>query len=329
MKPALLAMLYCPHCQSGFQVTQISAQENDAVLEGDLACACRSVPVVRGIPRFVSSDSYAENFGNEWTRFHQTQLDSNTGSGKTRATFVEKTGWQPESLTAEDTVLEVGCGAGRFLEIIGHSPATIVGVDLTRAIDVSRQNTAHLPNVHLVQADVYDLPFRPESFSHVYSIGVLHHTPSTYKAFTFLPPLVKAGGQLAVWVYRRWPFTPKTLTHFVRLFTHSMPEDRLLQFCALLDRVWYPVVKCVKLGKYYPLRFLLMVSVYPNREWRILNNFDAYSPRYNHQHTRGEVMGWFRKLGFTQVESLGASTAIRGQKPQAQTSVTPKQMERV
>jgi hypothetical protein len=36
--------------------------------------------------------------------------------------------------------------------------------------------------------------------------------------------------------------------------------------------------------------------------------YDAYSPRYNHLHTRDEVSEWFREAGFVDVEVLGPSS---------------------
>ena len=45
------------------------------------------------------------------------------------------------------------------------------------------------------------LPFRRGSFDLVFSIGVLHHTPSTEQAFRALVPLVKPGGEIAISVY--------------------------------------------------------------------------------------------------------------------------------
>ena len=41
-------------------------------------------PVIRGIPRFVSTDAYTGSFSYEWNRFRKTQLDSFTGRTDTR-----------------------------------------------------------------------------------------------------------------------------------------------------------------------------------------------------------------------------------------------------
>ena len=68
-----------------------------------------------------------------------------------------------------------------------------VGADISDAIDVARERLGGFGGTHFVQADVLDLPFRPESFDVVFSEGVLHHTPSTERALKALVPLLRAG----------------------------------------------------------------------------------------------------------------------------------------
>ena len=43
----------------------------------------------------------------------------------------------------------------------------------------------------------------PASFDVVFSEGVLHHTPSTERALKALVPLLRPGGELMIYVYRR------------------------------------------------------------------------------------------------------------------------------
>ncbi len=302
----LKQLLYCDRCNSGFK------QSSE---EMELKCKCRTIPVVKNVPRFVKKSQYAENFGFEWLKFQKTQLDSHTGSTHTANTFFTKTGWSLEDFSENDLILDVGCGAGRFIEVIAETGATIIGVDVSQAVEAAYDNVGHYPNVHILQADVFDLPFKKESFDKIYSIGVLHHTPSTQQAFEQLPPLLKPAGELAIWVYRKIPFAPKSLTHLVRwLFTSKMNYEQLISFSKKLDKHWYPIVKKIKWGDTYPLRSVLMTSVYPDAEWRVLNNFDSYSPQYNHQHTFSEVVSWFKKARLKDVQPLSVSTAVKGKR---------------
>jgi len=69
-----------------------------------------------------------------------------------------------------------------------------VALDYSSAVDACYANLKHHPNLHIVQGDIYALPFEPGNFQFVYSLGVLQHTPNVAAAFAALPPMLKGGG---------------------------------------------------------------------------------------------------------------------------------------
>jgi SAM-dependent methyltransferase len=60
-------------------------------------------------------------------------------------------------------------------------------MDLSDAVETAYANLGKMPNVHVVQGDIYHPPFaRPEGggpFDFIYSIGVLHHLPDPEAGF--------------------------------------------------------------------------------------------------------------------------------------------------
>ncbi len=101
------------------------------------------------------------------------------------------------------TVLDVGCGSGRFTkQAIACGAAMAVGVDVGESVDVAYAMTKGYPNAFIVQADVYAMPFS-SVFDLVYSIGVLHHLPQPQRGFNQLRDFACAGGTVAIWVYNR------------------------------------------------------------------------------------------------------------------------------
>jgi hypothetical protein len=56
-------------------------------------------------------------------------------------------------------------------------------------------------------------------------------------------------------------------------------------------------------------------SNHPEKEWRQLDTLDWYSPRYQWKHSFSEVMGWYRSLGFEDIERLNVRVAVRGRRP--------------
>ena len=308
MKRQLLDWLRCPGCQ-GWLSLSASSEEDGEVLEGVLECECElRFPVMKGIPRFALGEQYAESLGYQWKRQPFTQFDRD-GQNETERTFLEKTGISPDQLSGR-LVLDVGCGAGRFLETVGRFGAEVVGVDLSTSVEAAQENTGFSSKVHVVQADLFTLPFAHETFDYVFSIGVLHHTPDCEKAFKQLPPLLKTGGELAVWVYGDYSFG-RRFSAFWRSISIRLPR-RLLYFLCFFSIPWYYLKKIPLLG---PLVGTILPSGdHPNWRWRVLDTFDWYSPVYQSKHRYPEVCQWFREMGLDELDILEPPVAIRGRK---------------
>jgi SAM-dependent methyltransferase len=203
MKHSLLQYLTCPSCAGPIQLSRTAKSEGPEILEGELSCAsCSKVfPVVRGIPRFANlsqleSDkaATAANFGWSWQHFSHHD-------DRYAEQFL---GWiapvQPDFFAGK-LVLEGGCGKGRHTQLAANWGARdVIGIDLSEAVETAFAATRHLPNAHIVQADIYQLPFA-RIFDYAFSVGVLHHLPNPLGGFASLASKVKPGGHLSAWVY--------------------------------------------------------------------------------------------------------------------------------
>jgi ubiquinone/menaquinone biosynthesis C-methylase UbiE len=100
-------------------------------------------------------------------------------------------------------VLEAGCGVGaQTVTLAGNSPeAMFTSVDISAASvrEAKRKaEAAGLTNVHFQQADIFHLPFRPESFDHIFVCFVLEHLAQPDEALVALKGHLKAGGTITV-----------------------------------------------------------------------------------------------------------------------------------
>lgn len=98
-------------------------------------------------------------------------------------------------------VLEAGCGVGaQTLTLARHSPgAHIVSVDISpESVAAARRRVAAagLTNVEFLPGDLFQLPFAPGSFDHVFVCFVLEHLPQPVIALQILRGLLKPGGTL-------------------------------------------------------------------------------------------------------------------------------------
>jgi uncharacterized protein YbaR (Trm112 family) len=159
MKRELLGRLRCPNTG---QSLMLETQESDgnAIESGWLVSMDGQYryPIRNGIPRFVAESNYADNFGMQWNHFHQTQLDSYSGHPISTDRFWAATGWRAEDMK-DQWVLDAGCGAGRFAEVALNAGAKVVALDYSSAVDACYANLKHHPNLHVVQGDIYALPF--------------------------------------------------------------------------------------------------------------------------------------------------------------------------
>ncbi len=101
------------------------------------------------------------------------------------------------------TVLEAGCGVGAQTVILArNSPkALITSMDVSEtSVAEARKavQAAGLSNVTLRQADIFDLPFAPESFDHIFLCFVLEHLVRPAEALKTLKGVLKVGGTITV-----------------------------------------------------------------------------------------------------------------------------------
>ena len=312
MRMELLDTLRCPRTHKRLRLE--NALEKDGRIEsGSLTTEDGALyPIERGIPRFVPRDNYASSFGYQWNKFRTTQLDSHTGVPISRDRFYKSTEWSAEGLKGK-SVLEVGCGAGRFTEILLSTGAAVVALDYSSAVDACWTNHCLHPNLSVVQGDIYNLPFCPATFDYVLCLGVLQHLPDVKRAFMSLVPQLKSGGRLAVDVYRKWLGTVFWSKYWVRPFTRRIEPNRLF------ERVqkWVPVLLPMStiLGRIpvagRKLRYLLPVANYDGvfpltdaqiREWAILDTFDMLSPRYDQPQTAATLRSWLEEAGMTDIK---------------------------
>lgn len=312
MKERLTQVLACPDC-TGDLTLSATERNNQEIIVGSLTCrACgKTYPIVRGIPRFVESDAYVQNFSFEWTIHRVTQLDSATGRNDSATTFDEKAGFSQEELQGK-LALDVGCGTGRFMEIAASRGAEVVGIDLSFAVESAYKNLGHLSNVHIVQADIFHLPFKKPTFDIIYSIGVLHHTPNTKKAFQSLLPFLKYGGKIAIWVYDYYSHLPIIMSRYYRILTTKMPKRLLYDLCYVAVPYYY-LLKIPFLRHIF--RAILPTAPWPDWRWRVLDTFDWYSPQYQWWHTDHEIYTWFAEAGLKNIKVLALPVALSGEKP--------------
>lgn len=285
-------------------------------------------PVVKGIPRFVSEDNYAAAFGNQWKTFPKLQSDRSTQTSFSKDRLEGCLGFSIDKLKGK-TVLETGCGAGRFTELLVEAGALVHSVDLSIAVETAKDNVGDHPNVVFAQADIYALPFPKASFDYVLCMGVVQHTPDPEKTIASLYEFVKSGGTLVFDHYRlRWSyfFNSKPLW---RKYIKRLPSEKSMKLVHRLVDYFFPLhwkyrnnkIAWWLLHRISPLieytRFYPEMDYQWHYEMSLLESHDSLTDYYKHLRSVRSIRNTLKKLHAVdiQVSRGGNGVEARAKKP--------------
>src|SRR5262249_3750793 len=137
-------------------------------------------------------------------------------------------------------VLECGCGAGRFTEVLLAAGARVTSFDLSTAVEANAENFPVDASHRIAQADILQLPCPPGAYDLVVCLGVLQHTPCPEESLASLYRCVRAGGHLAFDHYAHslsW-YTKSAL--LLRYYYRRLPPERGLPAMERLVRRFLP-----------------------------------------------------------------------------------------
>ena len=307
-------------------------EHQDLLEETPTALLCshaHKFPIVNGVPRFVSGSNYADHFGAQWNRFRRTQLDSHTGVPITRERLRRCLGEELWNTLSGKVVLECGCGAGRFTEVLLDLGARVTSIDLSSAVDANADQFPPGATHRIAQADIGKLPFQARSFDVVICLGVIQHTPNPEFTIQKLYDQVAPGGVLVIDHYAlTLSWYTKTAPLF-RIFMKRMKPEPALRFTEFLVDTCLPVQKAVRnvAGVRSVVHRLLPVmsyySMYPQlserdqREWALLDTHDSLTDEFKHSRNKQKITEILTSLGARDIscEYGGIGVEARARKP--------------
>ncbi len=216
-----------------------------------------------------------------------------------------------------ERVLEVGPGSGFYTRFIAeHCRGQVFALDISDAAYTTFENTRHLPNCTVVQADLMQAPFPDDAFDVVIADGVLHHTPDTRAAVAALYRKVRPGGHFFFHVYRQMGAARRFTDAHIRDAFGKLSPQECYTACEGLTELGRELSKLgatITLEKPIPvlgipagthdvqrLLYYNFVKCFWNDafdyETNNMVNFDWYHPRHAWQHTEDEVRCWLDEL---------------------------------
>lgn len=297
--------------------------------EGDKwVCDDIVAPIENEIPRFVDSGSYASLFGDQWKEYKKTQLDSFTGTTISERRMDRCLGELKDDLKNK-TVLEAGCGAGRFTEVLIKKDPYLVSSDISSAVEVNKENFPLTDKHIVVQADINDMPFEDESFDVVVCMGVIQHTPSSEETIENLYRLVKKGGTLVIDHYTlKLSYLFRTASLY-RFFLKRQPSSKTIPFTQRMVKRHLPLHKKLSKNKILSVllnRFSPVITYYKTlpelkdehqEQWSLLDTHDSLTDWYKHFISKRRMKTILKKLGaeIVYIDYNGNGVEARCKKP--------------
>lgn len=226
-------------------------------------------------------------------------------------------------------VLECGCGAGRFTEVLLQRGAYVTSIDLSSAVDANARNCPISERHVIAQADIQALPVPAGSFDVVLCLGVIQHTPSPEQTIATLVRYLVPGGTLVIDHYThtlRWYTTAAPL---FRQILRRLPPQSSLRITRRLTDVFLPLHKRFRddrlvralLSRISPVQ--CYYSEYPElddafqREWALLDTHDSLTDWYKPLRSRRSIRRTLERLGLEDVwcERGGNGVEARGRVP--------------
>jgi len=339
LKSSLEEFLVCPTCR-GKLILKVSKKKGNEIFSGKFHCLkCEENYLIKnGIPKFVSDKTKdflktEDAFSSKWKQYNKS-YHSKKWYDFQKKWFIERFDWKSfknfkNFLKDKNFILDAGTGIGNSAHLLSmHENSTVFGIDASGSIEFAYKKYGKLNNIHFLQADLRQLPFKKSFFDYIQSDQVLHHTKNTETSYKYLTKFLKKGGSIAIYVYNKKAPIREFSDDFLRSITTKMSVKECIDFSkdmailgkslsALKKKITIPrnipTLK-IKAGTYNVQRFIYWYFLKcfwaddNDFERSVGVNFDWYYPKYAYRHTPLEVKKWFKDVkikinNFKEVES--------------------------
>ena len=339
MSEWLIPLLRCPACLGNLTYRAMSAP-GDGVLEHRSGECVERYPVIGGIPRLLLGDArdqlvrahrnwfaaHRENagladdwsresganpviagFDDEWGRFGRVGTKDHQDVYGMYFDVLPMT-----RLATDQTVLDAGCGAGRWAFEVSKRGPRVIAVDLGRSVEVARANTDPA-RVDCIQADLQSLPLGADTVDWAYSLGVLHHTPDPERALANIVKAVRPGGHVLLYLYYalddRGPLYRALFVaaDALRRVLSRQPRFVVGGIAVLIAGVVYwPLARSAALLEWAGAERVaekLPLTFYRHLSFRTMRNdsLDRFGTRLERRYTRAEVKALMHGAGLVDV----------------------------
>lgn len=248
-------------------------------------------------------------FGDEWSRFDQSQLDpqeSLTIFNKYFNVFP----W--DKINSSSIGFDLGCGSGRWAKIFAPKVGTLHCIDPSSALLVAKKNLNSFNNCIFHNESVDELSLIDNSMDFGYSLGVLHHVPDTYSGIVSCVKKLKQGAPFLIYLY--YDFDNKSIafkllwkcSDILRRIISKFPYPlRYIVSQFIAYSIYLPFAKFSKICELigvnvnnFPLSFYRNKSLYTMRT----DALDRFGTRLEQRFSKNEILNMMVNAGLRDIQ---------------------------
>lgn len=140
-----------------------------------------------------------EGFGEEWSKFDQSELDE---SERLQIFEIYFKVFPWKDLPGDAAGFDLGCGSGRWAKSVAPRVGKLICIDASKdALQVAERNLRQQKNCEFYHASVEEMPLAASSMDFGYSLGVLHHVPNTFEGIRECVGKLKKGAPFLIYLY--------------------------------------------------------------------------------------------------------------------------------
>ena len=214
-------------------------------------------------------------------------------------------------MPAEPIGADIGCGSGRWAEIILPKVGTLHCIEPSEAFFVAEQKLSRFENVIMHHKSLESVALDDLSLDFAYSLGVLHHIPDTSKAIKDCVAKLKKGAPILFYLYYRFenkPFWFKLIwncSNLLRRLVCFLPKRLKFFVCEVIAVLAYlPLAKLALLAERFgfgvenfPLSAYRKMSLYTMRT----DSLDRFGTRLEQRFTKYEIKEMMENSGLERV----------------------------
>lgn len=259
--------------------------------------------------RLNVDEQVAAGFGDEWSRFDQSDL-STEAKEKIFQEYFAIFPW--ELVDERSRGADFGCGSGRWASVVAPRVAHLYCIDASAAaLESAKRNLRDATNCSLIVSSLDEMPIEPASLDFAYSLGVLHHIPDTESALAKCVEKLKIGAPMLLYLYYRFDNRPLwyrllwKCTDVVRQFVSRLPYGmRYVISQAIAATIYWPLARLARSAAALGLNVDgWPLAYYRDKPFYVMRTdaLDRFGTRLEKRFSRSEIEAMMQRCGLGRV----------------------------